>query len=95
MSSVLVGEKGGRRDRVIYDWGSGKLRWARLEGARHMPGIRVLSCRMRVRCRWTSSTVEAEQTEAQGRARGGAGGFERWEGEASQQGGKAGRARQD
>lgn len=86
MSSVLVSEKGGPKDRVIYDWGSRKLRWAWLEGARHMLGIRVLSCRMKVKCRSSRSTVEAEHTEPHGRARGGMEEHVRWKSEASQQG---------
>jgi ferredoxin len=45
-------------------------RWAWVEGARYMLGICVLSCRMKVECRSCRSTVEAEQTEPHGRARG-------------------------
>lgn len=36
ISSVLVSEKDGRRGTMIYDWSSRKLRWTRLEGARHI-----------------------------------------------------------
>lgn len=70
MASVLVGGKDGCKDTMIYDWGSRKLRLTRFEGARHMLGIRVLSCRMKARCRCSRSTVEAEHAEAHGRARG-------------------------
>lgn len=55
---------------MIYDWGSGKLRWARFEGARHMLGIRVLSCRMKAKCRSSRSTVEAEHAGTHGREKG-------------------------
>lgn len=34
-----------------------------------MLGIRVLSCRMKVKCRCVRATVEAEHAEAHGRAR--------------------------
>lgn len=71
---------------MIYDWGSRKLRCAWLESARHMLGIRVLSCRMKVKCRSSGSTVEAEHTEAHGRAREGVDEYERLKGEASQHG---------